>query len=440
VRIPPLARTLAVVGLLILVGAEVNLAASVPPVGLPAVRVLQMALEAPRLIDYEGTKVITALKAGRAETVTVSEWHKRPDMMRLEYLSPEDVAGRLIVDNGTNAWHYEPRLNMAFEGPTFEGDLLSRDLTLLHRNYRLTSLGVDEVIGRQAYVVVLDPVMPGVRRQFWVDRATGTILRSEERDPDRGVILSTYFSRVSFSLNLPDAYFRFRMPGGARVYRMPSAEAGSMSPAALEQQVRFPVLIPPVLPEGYTFHGGALSRFGSLTSVYLRYSDGENLISLFEAPAGSIGWPSAGQPVPGWTQPARLVDLGYFRVLIWEQRGLRLTAVGTVPTETLLVVARQLAAGHEQALVTDVSRRVESDPTVVRTLRGEGLTFPEVARALVLSQRLGADPRTTARFVRGTLTISELAGQLRMRPEVLKQAVQDALREAPTVPPALAGR
>src|SRR5205807_1730433 len=278
--------------LLGLAAGALNVGAQVPPVP-PARIILQMALEAPRLVDYEGTKVITVLRGDRVETITVAESHKRPERMRLEYVSPEDLAGRLIVDNGATAWHYEPRLNMVFEGPTLGGQLLSRDRTLLLRNYGVTALGVEDVIGRQAYVIALVPHHPGVQRRLWVDRATGTILRSEELDPSRGVILSAYFSRVSFSLNLPEAYFEFRTP------------------------------------------------------------------------AGSIGWPSAGKPIAVEGRPARFVDLGYFRVLIWEQGRLRVTAVGTVPTETMVTAAGQIAAGREQALVQDVSRQIESDPATV---------------------------------------------------------------------------
>jgi outer membrane lipoprotein-sorting protein len=427
-----LMRVLAVSAVLVLAATEVNFAAPTPAPA-PA-RILQMALDASRLVDYEGTKVVTALRGGRMETITIAESHKRPESIRLEYLSPEDLAGRLVVDNGTVAWHYEPQLNMAFEGPTLEGGVLSRDLTMLLRNYRVSVLGVEDVIGRQAYVIALDPVKLGVRRQLWVDRATGTVLRSEERDPSRGVMLSTYFSRISFSLNLPEASFQFRIPAGARVFKMFTTEAGSISPAALQARVRFPVLIPPLLPEGYTFRGGALSRFGSLESVYLRYSNGGNLISFFEAPAGSIGWPSAGRQATVEGRQARLVDLGYFRVLIWEQRGLRVTAVGTVPTETLLNVAGHIAAGREQALVQDVSTKIQSDPATVRKLRGEGLTFPEVARTIVLSQRLGTDLPTTVRFVRGSLTAIDLARKLGMRPEALMKTVEQAAGETKGVP------
>ena len=431
-------RGLVAAALVVLAAAQIDLAAPVAQVA-PG-RILQMALEAPRVIDYEGTKVLTVLRGGRTETITVAESHKRPQAMRLEYLSPEGLAGRLIVDDGTVTWHYEPRLNMAFEGPALGGRFQDRDLTVLLRNYRLSGLGVEDVIGRQAYVIALDPISQGVRRQLWVDRSTGVVLRSEERDPSRGVIMSAYFARVSFSLNLPEAYFQFRLPAGARVFKMFTTEAGSMSPAALQARVRFPVLIPPVLPEGYTFRGGALSRFGSLESVHLRYSNGGNLISFFEAPAGSIGWPGAGQPVTVEGGPAKLVDLGYLRVLIWEQRGLRVTAVGSVPTETLETVAGQFVAGREQTLIQDVSHRVRSDPTTVRTLRGEGLTFSEVARSIVLSQRLGTDLPTTVRFVRGSMTAGDLAGQLGIRPEALQLTVEGAIGDAGGVPALATGR
>jgi len=417
---------------LMLMGAQVGVSA--PPPAVSPATVLRMALEAPRVLDYEGTKVVTMLRGGRTETITVAESHKRPDAVRLEYLSPEALAGRLIVDNGTVAWHYEPRLNMAFEGPPLGGQFQSRDLTVLLRNYRLTALGVADVIGREAYVIALEPINPGVRRELWVDRSTGMVLRSEERDPSRGVILSAYFARISFSLNLPVAYFQFRIPAGARIFKMFTTEAGSMSPAALQARVRFPVLIPPVLPEGYTFRGGALSHFGSLESVSLRYTNGGNLISFFEAPAGSIGWPSSGQPTTVGGRPARLVDLGYLRVLIWEARGIRVTAVGTVPTETLAIVAGQIAGGREQALVQDVSSRIQTDPATVRTLRGEGLTFSEIARTIMLSQRLGTDLPTTVRFVRGNLSASDLAGQLGMPPEALQRTVLRATNDASGVP------
>jgi outer membrane lipoprotein-sorting protein len=406
-----------------------------PAAPTPSARaILKMALDAPRLIDYEGTKIITALRNGQMETVTVAESHKRPDLLRLEYLSPEDVAGRLIVDDGAVAQHYEPALNMLFEDRSIQDPGGSANLTLLTRNYDIVLLGTDDVIGRQAYVLSLTPHGTGVQRQLWVDRLTGTVLRSEDRDASRGLVLTTYFSRISFSLNLPQAYFRYRPPAGARVVELQTVAGGTLNPAQLQQQVGFPVLVPPALPEGYTFRGGAVDRFGSLVSAYLRYSDGGNIISFFEAPAGSIGWPTIGIPVRVQSQPGRFIDLGYFRVLIWEQRGLRITAVGTAPSDTLMLVAGQLIAGREQALVSDVSQRTAADPAVVRQLRSEGLTFPEIARTLAISRALGTSVDTTVRFVHGTLSITDLATQLRMEPGALRTAVRRAVESASMTP------
>jgi len=78
--------------------------------------------------------------------------------------------------------------------------------------------------------------------------------------------------------------------------------------------------------------------------------------------------------------------------------------------------------------------RIQSDPTTVRKLRGEGLTFPEVARTIVLSQRLGTDLPTTVRFVRGSLTATDLAGKLGMRPEALQKMVEQAAGDSKGVP------
>jgi hypothetical protein len=154
-------------------------------------------------------------------------------------------------------------------------------LAQLHRNYRVSALGTDDVIGRPAYLMLLEPNTPGVSRELWVDEATGTVLRTEERDASRGVVLTTYFSRISFSLNLPAAYFEFRVPAGARVFPMFTLSGESAPSDTLTRRAGVDVLVPPVLPDGYVFTGAAVSRFGALTSVYLRYSDGENLFSLF---------------------------------------------------------------------------------------------------------------------------------------------------------------
>jgi len=421
---------------LVLVAAGADRAAPAPDVTVSAATMLTLALQAPRLIDYEGTKVVTVPRQGRTETITAVESHKRPDMVRLEYVSPPDVAGRLIVDDGHASWHYEPSHNVVFEGPTMDAGLFNGGMAQLRRNYRVTALGTDDVIGRPAYLMLLEPNAPGVSRELWIDQATGTVLRTEERDASRGVVLTTYFSRISFSLNLPAAYFQFQAPAGARVVPMFTLSGASPSSDALSRQAGVTALVPPVLPDGYVFTGAAVSRFGTLTSVYLRYSDGENLFSLFEAPAGSIG-PTSGRTIQVGAASGRLVDLGYLRVLTWEQGGLRLTAVGTMTADALTAIASHLVGDPEPALVQSVAQAAAVDPATVTELRGEGLTFPEIARAVMLSRAVGTDVPTAVRYLAGGIPGTVLAGQLDMTQAVWKQRVADALDRASSVGPHL---
>ena len=257
--------------------------------------------------------------------------------------------------------------------------------------------------------MLLDPNTPGVSRELWVDQATGTVLRTEERDASRGIVLTTCFSRIdSASICRPrtSSFGRRR----ARVSDVHGLRRGGRLRSA-DHRAGVNALVPPVLPDGYVFTGAAVSRFGALTSVYLRYSDGENLFSLFEAPAGSIG-PTSGQTIQVGAASGRLVDLGYLRVLTWEQGGLHLTAVGTMPADTLVAIAGHLVGDQESALVQSVAQTAAVDPATVRALRQEGLTFPEIVRAVMLSRAVGTDVTTAVRYLTGGIAGTELAGKL----------------------------
>ncbi|HTE04179.1 MAG TPA: hypothetical protein VK739_08580 [bacterium] len=151
---------------------------------IPAVdAVIAAMLGAPALVDYEGTKVLNAVRGDRAETVTALESYKRLGKLRVEYLSPDSVSGRLIVDDGASSWQYEPAYHLVIRGPSFvrpPGNAPQAQDVL--RGSLMAVLGVDEVIGRQTVVVAMEPRAGGASRRYWVDQATGVVLRMEERD------------------------------------------------------------------------------------------------------------------------------------------------------------------------------------------------------------------------------------------------------------------
>lgn len=332
--------------------AALPAAAGPPPMVSPEVRpavlggvtvheVMRHAALSPQIVDYEGTKILSVLRGSLMETITVNEAHKRPGRTRLEFLSPDGVAGRLIIDDGVRTWHYEPRLNMAFIGPTMAvpSDAPAR---LPADRYRVRVLGTEQVIGRPTVVLSLWPHRGRRERRMWIDRFTGVPLRSEERDPDEGLIATAYFTRISFVLNLPTALFQPRLPAGARVIGQELPPSALLAPAALSEQVGFPVIAPAGLPGGFALLGGAPIRDGPVTAAHLHYSDGVRILALFLAPASRLGPSGRGDPVVGLSADARTMVVGAMRLLVWQSGGTRFTLVGPLSLAELTGVASAL--------------------------------------------------------------------------------------------------
>jgi len=306
--------------------------------GVTVEQVARHAILAPQIVDYEGTKVMHILRGPLMETVTVSEAHKRPNRTRLEFLSPEGLAGRLVIDDGNQTWQYEPRLNIVIQGPSLAAPL-GGSAEQLVAHYQITLLGVEEVIGRQAAVLSLTPRAGRGSRRLWIDRLTGVALRTEEIDPDDGVVSRTAFTRISYGLNFPDAMFRPRIPAGARVFSPTESTGPLVALPALERVVGFKIDVPQTLPDAFTLLGGEPVHGGPVAAAHVRYTDGARFLSLFVAPAGRMGPPGRGEPVPARGPQARTIGWGATRLLQWEARGMRLTLVGMLPLKDLLQIA-----------------------------------------------------------------------------------------------------
>jgi outer membrane lipoprotein-sorting protein len=309
--------------------------------GVTVEQVARHAILAPQIVDYEGTKVLSLLRGQTMETVTVSEAHKRPNRMRLEFLSPEAVAGRLVIDDGAQTWHYEPRLHLVIQGPTLGTPAEAAYDRLLAR-YTVALLSIEEVIGRQTAVLSLKPREGRGERRLWIDRITGVALRTEERDPDDGLVSTTYFTRISYGLNFPAALFRPRIPSGARVVSPVEPAGPLVSAPRLAQVVGFALDVPSTLPGGFRLVGGEPVHGGPLRAAYLHYTDGARRLGLFIAPTSRLGPPGRGAAVPRLGSEARAIGWGATRLVQWEARGLRMTLIGPLPLADLIQIARSL--------------------------------------------------------------------------------------------------
>lgn len=333
------------------------LAAAVPswaaaPVRVPqskpvpdAPSILRAMLTAPALVDYEGTKVISTVRGSRAETVTMLEAYKRLGRLRLEFLSPESVSGRLIVDDGMSTWQYEPALHLVIQAPSFvQGIAHPERAEQILRGYAVSVLGREEVVGRDTVVVALAPGSGGSNRQLWVDEATGVVLRTEERDATGEIVYVSFFSRISYSLNLPAALFRFRQPAGARVLSLRVSGDAFTAAEELRNAARAPVIVPPTLLGRYAFQDGRVTRHAAFSAAEATYSDGVSVVTVFQTPASRMAFPQVGVGIVLRGGSGRFLDLGYFRVLLWQSRGTNFAVLGNLPHAQLLAIADELNA------------------------------------------------------------------------------------------------
>jgi len=310
-----------------------------------AAAMLRTMLRAPALIDYEGTKVISTVRGRRAETVTMLEAYKRLGKLRLEFLSPESVSGRLVVDDGASSWQYEPAMHLVVHGPSFVSGVGQPERAdAILSGYGVRILGREEVIGRSTIVVGLAAGRTGSHRQLWVDEVTGVPLRTEERDAGGEIIYVSYFSRIGYSLNLPPALFQFRRPAGARVVEFYLSGDPVGTPAELLRLARSAVVVPATLLGRYRFRDGRIAHHGAFSAAVATYSDGISVLTVFQTPSSRMAFPAVGDAVTAGSGPARFIDLGYFRVVLWQRGGVNFAALGNVPQAVLLQAVDELNA------------------------------------------------------------------------------------------------
>jgi len=391
-------------GLVLLAAGLVAVAGARAQPGPTPLGVLRGALEAPLRTDYEAIQVLTAPGPNGPETVRAAVWHRRPHTHRTEFLAPPRLAGRLVVDDGTYTWQYEPSLHLLVQAPS----LGRSDLTLLGQvldSHTVRLLGTDVVAGRQAYLLSLLPHGPGPTRRMWVDRVTGVVLKSEAADVERGVYFTSTFTRVSF-LPVPQELFRVPRPRGVRVLKLTGETVRVRTLSELSRQVGFPVVAPRELPPGFRFRSARAAAWGATRAAVLEFSDGFSGLSLFQMPAQRVGDPPGGEVMRIGGAVARAHAVGTLRLLVWERGGLRLAVVGEAPLALLREVALSVDPdpSAEARRVQEVARWAGAPADRVAELRDRGLSFSEI-RAVLRSKATG---EASLRTVSASSLVEEL--------------------------------
>ncbi|MEA1895452.1 MAG: outer membrane lipoprotein carrier protein LolA [Euryarchaeota archaeon] len=214
---------------------------------------------------------------------------KTPDKTRSEFIEPAELAGTVMVRNGSTMWTYDPAKNqvakMALpEDEPFEMDYIELINDLMEEN-DIAYKGTENLDGRSTYVIEATPKDESKREfisktRVWVDCENWMLLGTEMYGNDGNSMVKVQYMDVTFNTGIPDSEFIFEVPEGCEVVEE-SFEDMVPEEMTLEEaraNLSFDVKIPSYLPDGYEFDHAMM--FGE--EVSLIYTDGSERLYLGE--------------------------------------------------------------------------------------------------------------------------------------------------------------
>jgi outer membrane lipoprotein-sorting protein len=293
----------------LLAGAAVALAGIVAHGAPTGEELLRHSKQAERSHNYRGLRV-TRMSFPR-RTVTAQAWvvHRRPATTRIEYRSPPSLAGTVVLQMGAERWRWSPR-EQRWRRAAGPAEVEALDLLL--RNYDLRPAPGSPVARRDCVLLLINPKHEGnPSKRLWIDRATGLCLRSELLNWKQDGISVSVFEEIEID---PDLSRESRN-------LTPPVPLAPPPPGTLS----FKPAYPRYLPAGYVFVGTDVIRMGKHCAAHLRYSDGLNTISVFQAPGAAFAQ----------QEPFANVGLSFAQVIAWRGGGLAYAIVGDVNPEEL---------------------------------------------------------------------------------------------------------
>jgi outer membrane lipoprotein-sorting protein len=314
--------------------------AAVPP---DAEQLLRKSLE-PSAASYEGVMVVEVFEKDFSSVKHVAVRFQKPGLYRREVLDAAGQPVQVVVSDGKQEWVYDKARNRVWQGesPDPEVKRLGPDdeFDLLTDNYDVRAVSTSPVAGRSSWLLELRARADGrLQRRLWVDRKTGLVLASEDYRPQGERASSARFETLSFPHRQSKKLFKFSSPPGAALVKR--GDPGYLSLGEAKTASGMEPRTPVWLPSGYVFESLDVLPRGAFKIIHYRFSDGINVLSLFQCPPKvklDFGAKSAAAVRVGsedgtlaWTQEGQ--------ALAWEQGRSRFLLVGPLSADALVRIA-----------------------------------------------------------------------------------------------------
>jgi len=262
--------------------------------------------------DFSATMVMTSSFAGKTENTQVKIMTKQPDKSRFEYIEPAELAGMVMVTNGSTMWRYDPARNRVTK-----------------MELRETECGPFDM----GYTEIIRSLLNETDLSYEGTESVGNLaVKSEYRD-------------ITFNTGIPDSEFIFEVSEDAVVVeesfedRMPR----EMTLEEARNHLSFDLKTPLYLPDGYEFDHAVV--FGK-NRVSLMYMNGSELLHISEWVSDAVDHiePEIGNPevvsINGTDgEFGSVFDINTLR---WCVDGIEYSLSGTITKEEMLRVAESV--------------------------------------------------------------------------------------------------
>jgi len=223
------------------------------------------------------------------ETMVMNYAYKQPNMIRMEYTEPSEVAGQVMVSNGTYIWMYDPAENTVKTAniPESAQTNRSRDALFLKDLIDTCTIvpnGAGTVSGRQCHRITATPedVSMPMSVEVWLDKWNWMPLKIETYQNDE-LMMSMEYQDIEFNVDIPNSTFEFEIPEGATVESADEAEAPkTMTLEEAQAEVLFDIKEPAYLPSGYELESVMVTPVSAsedgVILIYTNTTD-ENILS-----------------------------------------------------------------------------------------------------------------------------------------------------------------
>ena len=244
------------------------------------------------IVDFSATMVMTSSYGGEDATMQARMVTIPPDKSRVEYIEPAELAGMVMVTNGSTMWTYDPAKNQVTKMALPEDMPSAMDYTQIVKGILdendISLEGIEDVGGRSTYVIEATPKNESNRKfisktRVWVDRENWMLLGTEMCDADGNPMVKVEYRDVTFNTGVLNSEFILDVPEGARVVEE-SFEDLMPEKMTLEEarsNITFNLTTPAYLPDGYELNH-AMVMGGTREVVSLQYANGDVQLYLSE--------------------------------------------------------------------------------------------------------------------------------------------------------------